>query len=122
MVWAIAIDLHCILLTKIENSKSEREIWGQRTTRVVNAGARLPGRNRISHGSRLTRQSRARPATTALSSPATLGPLPPIAGLWTEHQAQTALLYAPPNLPAHIPVEKIASLTDQERQLLERDT
>ena len=29
-----------------------------------------------------------------------------------KHQAQTAPLYAPPNLPAHIPAEKIASLTD----------
>jgi uncharacterized protein (DUF2235 family) len=38
-----------------------------------------------------------------------------------KHQAQTTPLYAPPNLPAHIPGEKIAGLTEQERQLLERD-
>jgi uncharacterized protein (DUF2235 family) len=39
-----------------------------------------------------------------------------------KHQAQTAPLYAPSNLPADIPAGKIAGLTDQERQLLERDT
>ena len=39
-----------------------------------------------------------------------------------KHQAQTAPLYAPLNLPAHIPTGKIANLTDQERQLLERGT
>ena len=39
-----------------------------------------------------------------------------------KHQAQTAPLYVPPNLPAYIPAEKIASLTDEERQLLERST
>jgi Uncharacterized alpha/beta hydrolase domain (DUF2235) len=38
-----------------------------------------------------------------------------------KHQEQTTSLYDPPNLPAHIPAEKIASLTDQERQLLERE-
>ena len=39
-----------------------------------------------------------------------------------KHQAQTAPLYAPPNLPADIPTGKIAGLTDQEGQLPERDT
>jgi hypothetical protein len=31
-------------------------------------------------------------------------------------------LYDPPNLPPHIQAGKNASLTDQEQQLLERDT
>jgi uncharacterized protein (DUF2235 family) len=39
-----------------------------------------------------------------------------------KHQEKAAPLYDPPNLPAHIPAEKIASLTDEERQLLERGT
>ena len=39
-----------------------------------------------------------------------------------KHQAQTAPLYVPPNLPAYIPAGKIAGLTDEERQLLERST
>jgi hypothetical protein len=39
-----------------------------------------------------------------------------------ERQEQKTPLYDPPNLPKHIPAEKISSLTDQERQLLERDT
>ena len=39
-----------------------------------------------------------------------------------KHQEKAAPLYDPPNLPAYIPAEKIASLTDQERQLLERGT
>ena len=39
-----------------------------------------------------------------------------------KHQEKAAPLYDPPNLPAHIPAEKIASLTDEERQLLERST
>ena len=37
-----------------------------------------------------------------------------------KHQKKAAPLYAPMNLPAYIPAEKIASLTDEERQLLER--
>jgi hypothetical protein len=39
-----------------------------------------------------------------------------------KHQEQMTPLYDPPNLPPHIPAEKIAGLTDQERQLLERGT
>ena len=37
-----------------------------------------------------------------------------------KHQEKAAPLYDPANLPAHIPAEKIASLTDEERRLLER--
>ena len=36
-----------------------------------------------------------------------------------KRQAQAPSLYDPPNLPSHIPVEKIAALTDHERLLLE---
>jgi hypothetical protein len=39
-----------------------------------------------------------------------------------KHQEQTAPRYDPPYLPPHIPAEKIANLTDQERQLLERNS
>jgi hypothetical protein len=39
-----------------------------------------------------------------------------------KRQEQKTPLYDPPNLPQHIPAEKVADLTDQERQLLERDT
>ena len=39
-----------------------------------------------------------------------------------KHQEQKKPLYDPPNLPQHIPAEKVADLTDQERQLLEHDT
>jgi hypothetical protein len=35
---------------------------------------------------------------------------------------KSSTAYAPLNLPAYIPAEKIASLTDQQQQLLERDT
>ena len=38
-----------------------------------------------------------------------------------KHQEQKKPLYDPSNLSQHIPVEKVADLTDQERQLLERD-
>jgi hypothetical protein len=39
-----------------------------------------------------------------------------------KHHGQTAPLYNPPNLPPHIPAGKIANLTEQEQQRLERDT
>ena len=39
-----------------------------------------------------------------------------------KHQEKAAPLYDPLNLAAYIPPEKIASLTDEERQLLERST
>jgi hypothetical protein len=45
--------------------------------------------------------------------------------LWSviaKQQEQKTPLYDPPNLPPHIQAGKIASLTDQEQQLLERDT
>ena len=38
-----------------------------------------------------------------------------------KHHGQTAPLYDPRNLPPHIPAEKIANPTEQERQILERD-
>jgi hypothetical protein len=34
-----------------------------------------------------------------------------------KHQEQKTPLYDPPNLPQHIPAEKIASLTNQRRHL-----
>jgi hypothetical protein len=39
-----------------------------------------------------------------------------------KHREETVPLYDPPNLPARVAAEKIASLTGQERKLLERDT
>jgi len=39
-----------------------------------------------------------------------------------KHLERTAPLYDPPNLPPHIPADGIATLTDQERQPLERGT
>jgi hypothetical protein len=39
-----------------------------------------------------------------------------------KHKEQKTPLYHPPNLPQHIPAERVAGLTDQERRLLERDT
>jgi hypothetical protein len=39
-----------------------------------------------------------------------------------KHQEQKTPLYDPPNLPQHIPAEKVAGLTDEERQLLKRLT
>jgi len=38
-----------------------------------------------------------------------------------KHQAQTTPAYTPPNLPPTIPVEKIAAITHQERELLDRE-
>jgi hypothetical protein len=37
-----------------------------------------------------------------------------------KHQSQAAPLYSPPNYPADIPADKIAAITDEERELLLR--